>query len=487
MRDCLARVVSTGEAQGHELHGIRHYAPETWYDCRLAPNLREGKVVSATIVAHDVTRHKRAAHVLHRQRDSLRRLIDEHSANLAQAKAALAQHAGGRDVTDRVLKRFRAIMDQAGEAIFVSDPQTGRVVDVNKTACRWLRRRRNEIVGKSAQELGLEFHIQPPEDGELQFTETRDTRRPLILGDGVHRRSDGSTFPVEVAVVGHTLGQRDYVLAVVRDAKRQKRAEKVLRETEANFQTLFEQSWDAIYLTTRTGQIIAGNRAALDLFAYPPDEFMGLDARALFPRAEDVRGFQREMSASGQVESLEVELRTKHGDSFRAQLSATRRPSVNGTVEGYQCIVRRLVPKTRPSGAHPRKGGDGAVLVVEADAAARAGFEAALAKAGIRVFTAQTPSDGLELFREHTAEIAVTVLSASPGGAGAALAPTLVEIVQMDPSARIVVMRPEDASADAPAISGPGVAAVLNGPVHPLALLQTLREIQLPDTESQTD
>src|SRR5262245_48751458 len=46
-----------------------------------------------------------------------------------------------RDITEAKqlqleLARFRAMMDQSGEAIFVADPPTARFIDVNETACR---------------------------------------------------------------------------------------------------------------------------------------------------------------------------------------------------------------------------------------------------------------------------------------------------------------------------------------------------------------
>ena len=60
------------------------------------------------------------------------------------------------------------------------------------------------------------------------------------------------------------------------------------------------------------------------MFDYQREQFIGLDARVLLPRPEDIRRFQQEMASLGRVERMEVRIRTKSGEVRTALVSATR-------------------------------------------------------------------------------------------------------------------------------------------------------------------
>jgi len=53
-----------------------------------------------------------------------------------------------------------------------------------------------------------------------------------------------------------------------RESLDHKRAQKKMRENKERYRTLFENSRDAIVITTRKGEIVDINKAALELFYY---------------------------------------------------------------------------------------------------------------------------------------------------------------------------------------------------------------------------
>ncbi len=475
MQERLLQAFATGVSQEVELSGIAQHDTDAWYECRVTPNFREGKAVSATLVAHEITRHKDRERELNEQLETLKRLFDERTADLDQARSALA--AGHRDAADSETRRFRCLLDDAGEAIFITDREAGEIVDVNETACRWLRRSRSRLIGQRAQDLDLGYSIVVPEDLELQLTETRDTRRPHILDRGAHRRSDGSTFPVEVAVATHKLDDREYVLAVVRDMKSQRQSEDLLRETEAQYRLLFEQSWDAIYITARDGQVVDANGAALELFGYARQDFLDLNARELFADAEQIRQFRREMTRAGTVEGLEVRLRTRDGLETDALLSATRRRDSRGAIRGYQCMVRALSEPVRSDPVVVEEARrNGTVLVIEEEAAGLADMTAALEEAGLHVLTAATQEESLRMFRDHRESLLAVVVDV--GTAWEPSRETLAEMRGLDGRAQFVLVSGADPVLLAEQFADLGVAAFLTRPAHPLALIQKIRELQ---------
>jgi PAS domain S-box-containing protein len=477
VRDCLGRVFSSGKADGHDLNGIQHHNARAWYECRVSPNHRDGKVVSATIIARDVSRYKGAEHALNARLKEVARLLEDRDADLAKAKGELAERADEVGARVNGLLRFRSLVDEAGEAIFVTDAQSLLLVDVNETACRWLQRRRMDLIGADVSTLGIEFEVVPPNRLDLQFTETRDTRRPLVLEGGIHRRGDGSAFPVEVAVARHLVGEQDLLLAVVRDVKGRRQAEEALVESEARYSALFQQSWDGVYLTTRAGEIVEANGAALQMFGYAREQFIGLDARILLPRPEDIRRFQQEMASMGRVERMEVRMRTKSGDVCQALVSATRQVDASGQLRGYQWIVRVGAETSGPAeeGVAPAGLERETVLLVEPQFDLLQEARSALEHAGLRVITAQDSRSGLEVLNAHAQELAAAIVAVSLSDGSAV--DLIGQVRAASPDAHLVLVSPDDPFALSERFGDLRIAAYLRRPAHPLTLVQTTRDL----------
>jgi PAS domain S-box-containing protein len=137
------------------------------------------------------------------------------------------------DVTEQrrsqqALALFRSLLDRTTDAIEVVDPETGRFLDVNESACRAHGYTREEYLALRVPDLDPVVAARPwPEFRE----ETRRAGSRVL--ESLHRRKDGATFPVEVSVTYIRL-DRDYFLAVVRDITERKRAEEALRRSETS-------------------------------------------------------------------------------------------------------------------------------------------------------------------------------------------------------------------------------------------------------------
>jgi len=461
---CLSDVFAGNGVRRIELEGLKIGAEAGWYDCRISPNLRSGRIVSATIVAHNISQYKHTLARLEEQVQQMERALAERG-DVPAAAPAQPPPAPQSDES----ARLRALLDQAGDAIFVSDPDTATIVDLNETASRWLRAPRDQLIGKRIEELDMAFPILIPEDADLQFTETRDTRRPIVLGDHVQRRSDGSTFPVEIAVARHRLNGKEYILAVVRDVKERQASKDAKRLVEESYRLFLEQSWDAVFITGRGGEIEQVNHAAVELFGYPKDEFERLDAKKLFERAIDIRRFQAQMSAASIVDDLEVRLLTRDGRAFSALLSARRRPTLTRGIRGYQCMVRPLEIPAEPVAVSSAEHQEGETVLVAARGADLAGTRSALRAAGMRVLSADGPDSAVQAARDEAGSITAVIYDTDLGK----IEETLTAIEEAAPLARVVLM-----GSGRPAIPGSnGTTKLLQKPVHPLSLVQHVRDL----------
>lgn len=136
-----------------------------------------------------------------------------------------------RDVTERRrteddLRLFRTLIDQSNDAVEVVDPETGRFLDFNEKACLDSGYSRDELLSLSV------FDIDPTVDQSSFERASEELRKSGVeMWEGIHRRKDGSTFPVEVNIKYVQL-DRNYLVTVARDVTARKRAEEVLRESQ---------------------------------------------------------------------------------------------------------------------------------------------------------------------------------------------------------------------------------------------------------------
>jgi len=129
------------------------------------------------------------------------------------------------------LRLFRTLLDNSSEAIEVLDPATLRLLDVNETHCRVLGYSREELLNMKISD------IDPALDADLiKVIEEQIRNTGAARFETIHRRKDGSTFPVEVSAKLVVL-DKPYALNISRDITERKLAEyevKILQEQLRN-------------------------------------------------------------------------------------------------------------------------------------------------------------------------------------------------------------------------------------------------------------
>ncbi len=116
LREHLERVFVTGQLQAHDLAGLYPDRPDLWYECRIAPTHRGGEIVSATIIARDVTHHRRTQQEWEVRYAQLSRSYEERAADLAAAQAELVQLRLKADADPGGRTRFRALIDAGAKS-----------------------------------------------------------------------------------------------------------------------------------------------------------------------------------------------------------------------------------------------------------------------------------------------------------------------------------------------------------------------------------
>ncbi len=232
--DYLREIARTGESRGLMTVVTRAGERRTW---EYRSSLRREGVARPIVrtIAHDVTERVRAEKAL--------RLTNQELLKVAQERE--------RMLGDLTL--FRTLLDQTHDAIQVVEPETLRLLDMNERTCQELGYSREELLSMTVYDIAPEFDQRVRADVLRQLQE-----RGFAIIERVHRRKDGSTFPVEVTLREVQL-DRKYGVTVTRDITARKRAEQQLREYEQVVEGLDE----LIVVVDRNYRYLLANRAFL--------------------------------------------------------------------------------------------------------------------------------------------------------------------------------------------------------------------------------
>jgi two-component system sensor histidine kinase/response regulator len=127
-----------------------------------------------------------------------------------------------------------------------------------------------------------------------------------------------------------------------------------LRENEKKYRTLFEDSRDAIFISTPTGKFLDVNQAMLDLLGYTREEIMQLDTRQTYVEPANRARFQQAIEQEGSVRDFELKLKKKNDTQMDCLLTATVQRAQDGRILSYQGIVRDIT-KRKQAEAELRK------------------------------------------------------------------------------------------------------------------------------------
>ncbi|MGM0551954.1 MAG: PAS domain S-box protein, partial [Bacteroidota bacterium] len=149
----------------------------------------------------------------------------------------------------------------------------------------------------------------------------------------VHKNGTIVWVNLSVSLLSDVSGTRMEILGMAEDITERKKSEIKLKESEAEFRTITENSADAIFITDKDGKYIYVNKQAVDLLGYSKQELLTLTIADLAPKNRIKEYFQifQELPMTGSSYS-EIELMKKDGSYVDTDLNAVLLP--NGWIYG---------------------------------------------------------------------------------------------------------------------------------------------------------
>jgi len=218
----------------------------------------------------------------------------------------------------RLAATYRRLLDVAPMAIGLVEVRGEDLVliEANAATARFLGRTRRELLGRSADQLGIPARVI---EGWLgQFREAGRARGELRFEFTQARAPGTARFAAVVGAFGVDPPRFSFV---VEDVTGPEDAERAVRESEARLQGVLDSSKAVVYLKDLDGRYQLINRQWADLFGVTKDSVMGKTDIDLFPRehAESFRA--NDLRALDAGEAVEMEETAPHADGIHTYLS----------------------------------------------------------------------------------------------------------------------------------------------------------------------
>lgn len=268
-RASLAQVFTTGHPARFECRGFGPSGLATWHECRLAPLLQRRRVVSAVLIASDISGKKRAELALANAYQELDARVRERTRALSQVNERLRRENEERRQAEQTL---RTIFASEPECVKLLAPD-GTVQTMNPAGLAMLQADRPaQVVGQIA------YGFVTPEHRDA-FRELHEA----AFGGGSGRLEfeavglKGRSLWLETHVVPlrDTAGKVVSALGITRDITERRRAEAERAAIEERYRTLVENMPAVTYLANpdATGSTIFMSRQVRDMTGFTPEEW----------------------------------------------------------------------------------------------------------------------------------------------------------------------------------------------------------------------
>jgi PAS domain S-box-containing protein len=289
--------------------------------------LREGRVVGL------------ANHTLLIARDGTERPIDDSGAPIRDRRGTVTGVVlVFRDITTRkqaedTLARYQLLSENAHDIMLFVGPG-GRIIEANRAAVAAYGYDRDTLLSKTIYDLR-----DPPTIPAIE-PQMQQASSSGVLFESMHRRADGTSFPVEVSSSGVVIDQRQVLVSIIRDISERRRAE----ATQAQLAAIVQSSADAIIGKQLDGTIISWNAAAEQIYGYRADEVTGRSITLLAPpdRADEIPQILERLKRGERIDRLETMRMRKDQTLIDVALTISPILDANGIITAASTIARDI-------------------------------------------------------------------------------------------------------------------------------------------------
>jgi PAS domain S-box-containing protein len=332
--DCpVAKARDTGKPQT-----VEKMTPDGrwWYIQGYPVRDDSGDIVGMSELTLDITERKRAEDALRKAHDSLERRVEERTADLTATTERLRNEIEGGRLAQQALENSREMLSNVFNAVddlLIVVDKNLRVVMSNWKGYEYVAEQHRKAHPHCYScFMSRQAPCEPCHALEVFATGKMKGLEHVNPVDGKAR---------EVRVLPIFDDEQNVTMVVehLRDITERKRTEEALRESEAKYCTLVENSLTGIFIH-QDGKYMFVNDRFADIHGYQPEELLGQDPMTLI-HPDEREGLKQVLSKRLKGESVPnqymVRRLRKDGETIWCEMMATRieyarRPAVMGNV-----------------------------------------------------------------------------------------------------------------------------------------------------------
>lgn len=133
--------------------------------------------------------------------------------------------------------------------------------------------------------------------------------------------------------------------ALKREVNERVLIQKALESSEVKYRSLFENSKDAVYISTKQGRILDINPSGVDLFGYSREELLSMNAQKLYVDPKDRQTYVKVAENLEYTVDYPTRYRRKDGKIVYALTTSRVRRDDSGAVLGYEGIIHDITER----------------------------------------------------------------------------------------------------------------------------------------------
>ncbi|MDR3576073.1 MAG: PAS domain S-box protein [Anaerolineaceae bacterium] len=222
------------------------------------------------------------------------------------------------------------VIDHSLNEITLFDAESLKFRYVNKGGLQNLGYSLDHMLTMSPLDIKPDF---TPESLQGLIQPLLEHREQALVFETIHRRADGSVYPVEVHMQLFEYEQERVFLSVIQDISVRKQSEETLRKSEENYRLIFEQAADGIFIADNQGNYTDVNSSGCAMLGYTSKEILELGIKDLLV-PEDLAQTPIRFNDLGSGKPVVSERRMRRKDGALIDVEISGRRLADGRLQG---------------------------------------------------------------------------------------------------------------------------------------------------------
>ena len=238
-------------------------------------------------------------------------------------------------------EKFRAVSETAIDAICIINDE-GNMVFWNRAAENMFGYNSEEVLNENFMELFFpENMVFGSKKGLEKFSESGWCPHGNNKFESELLSKSSVRIPVEISSSFLSLGDRNYMVGIIRDISERKKYENELRDAALKLRTIFDSIADSMYVIDRDYRVTEANKNLYDTFGLKPGDLIGKECYSIFHDADrpcELCAVRKvfENGTTGRVEKsvINPEGRVLHYDTFATPITDSSGDVIQAVVSG---------------------------------------------------------------------------------------------------------------------------------------------------------